>query len=96
MSPEVAIVLLSVLAITTLAAVVIGVVSKPQPAFATAPAKLSDAQAEIAPVVGERRRRDGDSTDRDVPESKGSQGVGGVSGEFLGPDVECQRVHETA
>jgi hypothetical protein len=36
---------------TTLAAVVIGVASKPQPAFATAPAKLSDAQAEIAPVV---------------------------------------------
>jgi hypothetical protein len=36
---------------TTLAAVVIGVVSKPQPAFATAPDKLSFAQAEIAPVV---------------------------------------------
>jgi len=49
--PVVATALLSVLEITKLAAVVIGVVSKPQPAFATAPDKPSEAQAEIAPVV---------------------------------------------
>ena len=41
----------SFLVITKFATAVIGVVSKPQPAFATAPAKLSDAQAAINPVV---------------------------------------------